>query len=358
MSPAQGFWQGAERATGRALDTAVNVGMGVRREAMAYEGLKIQRSQEARAEELGGLTKRKAELDIAQTEAENKLQPISKIFERIGVNRPEVQQYLIKYAGPRIQTGPASGLPSITPKHAREVWDAFQKDPNAIMTSAKIRAQAASRELTAITNDEIKLKPDEKKARIATLNDEIELMDNSVKRLLKAEKTLEQVEAEAKARATGTAAGTPPKTPIDQAIRTFEIQHYGKLVPQLRGTPAYIKKLTEAKKAGAMNINIAGEKFDIQKQATSGELRTGLTTNKDDKNYYEANADVFNSINKKNEVAYWDKGEGRFYDEESKIIKLSPSAIAAGWTPKKIQDAANAKAKTVQEVLRDIGLIK
>jgi len=74
--------------------------------------------------------------------------------------------------------------------------------------------------------------------------------------------------------------------------------------------------------------------------------------------HYEANAEIFNSINTQNEVAYWDKGEGRFYDEETIIIKLSNEAKAAGWTPSKIQDAANAKGKTVQDVLKDIGVIK
>ena len=156
----------------------------------------------------------------------------------------------------------------------------------------------------------------------------------------------------------GWSLSKPGGEPNDQAIRTFEIQHYGKEVPQLRGTPAYIEKLNASKKAGAVNINITEEKFNIQRKATSGEIRTGLTSNKDDKDYYEANADIFNTINDKNEIAYWDKGEGRFYDEQSKIIKLSPSAISAGWTPKKIQDAANTKGKTVQDVLKDIGLIK
>ena len=144
----------------------------------------------------------------------------------------------------------------------------------------------------------------------------------------------------------------------DQAIRTFELQNYGKLVPELRGTPVYINKLNESKKAGATNINIGVEKFDIQKQVTSGELRTSIISNKDDKDFYEANANVFNALNKKNEVSYWDKGDSRFYDEEAKIIKLSPQAISAGWTPKKIQDAADAKGKTVQEVLKEIGLLK
>ncbi|MBU1110949.1 hypothetical protein KKB83_05015, partial [Patescibacteria group bacterium] len=148
------------------------------------------------------------------------------------------------------------------------------------------------------------------------------------------------------------------KNGAGQAVQNFEMQHYGKLVPELRGSPEYVSKLYEAKKAGAMNINIAPEKFSIQKKATAGEIRTGLTTNKDDKMHYEANAEIFNSINTKNEVAYWDKGEGRFYDEETIIIKLSNEAKAAGWTPSKIQDAANAKGKTVQDVLKDIGVIK
>ena len=173
-------------------------------------------------------------------------------------------------------------------------------------------------------------------------------------------KTPEQIKLEAKARAEGTAAGTPAKL-IGQTVNDFEMQQYGKLVPELRGTKAYTDKLEKSKKAGATNINIGMEKFDIQKQATAGETRTGLITNKDDPNYFEANAQVFNSVNTKNEIAYWDKGgakAGRFYDEEAKIIKLSPAAIKKGWTPKSIQEAASAKGKTIEEVLREIGIIK
>ena len=117
--------------------------------------------------------------------------------------------------------------------------------------------------------------------------------------------------------------------------------------------------LLDQKKAGAPTMTqiIAGKKLDIQVDATAGELRGVLTSTKDDKDSFEANASQYNKINTKNEVAYWDLKDKWYGDEKTKIIKLSNFAIEAGWTPKMIQEAATKKGKTVKEVLQEIGVL-
>jgi hypothetical protein len=48
---------------------------------------------------------------------------------------------------------------------------------------------------------------------------------------------------------------------VGQSVRNFELQYYGKLVPELRGTPDYVAKLEEAKRAGAVNMRIGKRTF-------------------------------------------------------------------------------------------------
>ena len=116
--------------------------------------------------------------------------------------------------------------------------------------------------------------------------------------------------------------------------------------------------LIDQKKAGATKISIGEQKFEIQKDATAGELRGILTTAKDDKDSFEVNAHQYNKINTKNEVAYWDSKEKWYGDEKTKIIKLSPDAIKGGWTPERVQERATAKGITVKEQLIEMGIIK
>jgi len=99
---------------------------------------------------------------------------------------------------------------------------------------------------------------------------------------------------------------------------------------------------------------------DIQKfrkKVTIGETRTELSSGKDDPDAFESLSSIYNTENKRNEVAYWKTG-GMFTDEETKFIKLSKQAVKAGWTPTKVQEAANAKGMTVEAVLKELGLIK
>lgn len=160
------------------------------------------------------------------------------------------------------------------------------------------------------------------------------------------------------ARETWKRVSTKGKVP--STIETFELQYYGKPVPELRGTPEYVKKLTEAKKAGAISItqHIGAEKFGIQKGVTAGKVRTELINNKDNKKFYEANVSTFNTVNTRNEIAYWDTKEKWYGDEETKIVRLPVTLIQKGLTPKKIQEMANREGKTIKEILIDLGIVR
>ena len=92
----------------------------------------------------------------------------------------------------------------------------------------------------------------------------------------------------------------------------------------------------------------------LRRKKDIAEVHNTILGNKDNKNitsYFTA----FNTSNENNEVAYWDS---QSWDEEAKIIKLPKEAINQGWTPTKIQQAADKKGITVEEVLRRIGIIK
>lgn len=127
---------------------------------------------------------------------------------------------------------------------------------------------------------------------------------------------------------------------------------------------AWKKEVAEAG-APSMTQIIGAEKFEIRKAQTAATLRTDLLNQKDDNKFFEANADLFNKINEKNEVAYWDsppKGVSEFdawkYDEETKIIKLTKKNIEDGWTPEAIQEFAKKNNMTVKEVLQRLETIK
>ena len=104
--------------------------------------------------------------------------------------------------------------------------------------------------------------------------------------------------------------------------------------------------------------SVSEEKFKFQKEATLSELRSNIMKEKDKQNFYSANAPFFNKNNTNNEVAYWHEEPRLFGDSEAKIIKLPKQAIDAGWTPNKVQEAANARGISVRQVLVDIGIIK
>ena len=116
---------------------------------------------------------------------------------------------------------------------------------------------------------------------------------------------------------------------------------------------SFNKWYTDVKKAGASQVNIGQEKFGIQKMQTASETRTALLENKSDKEFYNANVPIFNTTNTRNEIAYWGTEKGKIYgtNEVTKIMKLPPNAIKAGWTPQRIQIAADAEGITIKNFL-------
>lgn len=96
------------------------------------------------------------------------------------------------------------------------------------------------------------------------------------------------------------------------------------------------------------------EKHDIAVGVTVGEKRAALTDNKRNKSIYGSESPQYNNMNDQNEVAFWNtKGI-----DGTKIIKLSAEALAAGYTPAKIQEKAVAEGRTIESILREAGIIE
>lgn len=95
----------------------------------------------------------------------------------------------------------------------------------------------------------------------------------------------------------------------------------------------------------------------FKKKISIGGLRTELSSDADDFNLFEAQSPIFNTENKRNEIAYWKTG-GFLTDEKTKFIKLPKQAIKVGWTSAKIQEAADTKGMTVEEVLSELGILE
>jgi hypothetical protein len=91
----------------------------------------------------------------------------------------------------------------------------------------------------------------------------------------------------------------------------------------------------------------------LKRSMTAGETRQLLE--KGNKSIYEANVDVFNTTNSRNEVAYYYEGKGK---DKTKFIKIPPTLIQRGLTPEKIQQMANTQGITVKKVLEDLGILK
>lgn len=98
----------------------------------------------------------------------------------------------------------------------------------------------------------------------------------------------------------------------------------------------------------------AEEKHKIAKAVSASGYRTALTGNERDESIFQANARLYNISNERNEIAYW-QTLGR---EKTKIVKLTLEAIKDGWTPEKVQAAAEAKVITLEQVLGELGIIK
>lgn len=95
----------------------------------------------------------------------------------------------------------------------------------------------------------------------------------------------------------------------------------------------------------------------FKRKMSIAETRSTLAGKEDDQEQFNSLSSVYNTENKRNEVAYWKTGKW-YTDEKTKFIKLSEEAVKADWTPAKVQNAANTKGMTVEEVLKELGLIK
>jgi hypothetical protein len=107
---------------------------------------------------------------------------------------------------------------------------------------------------------------------------------------------------------------------------------------------------------------LAKEKLDIQKSQTLASMRQSLTSSKGDKGLYEAYGPEYNLGNQRNEVVYWQSDPEGFWEgiktkEQTKVISIPPKQRKKGLTPKKIQEMATEYGKTVEQVLKDLGII-
>ncbi len=96
------------------------------------------------------------------------------------------------------------------------------------------------------------------------------------------------------------------------------------------------------------------KKSRVQQAISAANYRTALIEDERDESTFQANASLYNITNRRNEVAYW-QTEGR---EKTKVIKIPVGKLRDGWTPEKIQEAALAKVRTIEQVLGDLGIIK
>ena len=199
-------WTALAESTGRLPGLALNLaqlqqqGQHMRaleadfQKRLALEGQRvdIERINAGRQKDLYDVQKREANIKLKTAERDTELIPVSETLASVGVKRPAEQQFFMNYAGPYIQKGPASGLPSIQRNHAQEIYGKLLKDVDANIKLDSIRAQEAQKEIAAIdaqmTNPETsgKLKPDQvaqlQKQR-ADLVTERTIADNSVRRL-------------------------------------------------------------------------------------------------------------------------------------------------------------------------------
>lgn len=161
---------------------------------LAFEGERvgIEKINAIRQKDLYDVQKREAHIKLSATERDMELIPVSETLASLGVKRPAEQKFLMDYAGPYVQNGPASGLPSIQRNHAQEVYGKLQKDVDANIKLDTIRAREAQKEIDAIdaqmNNPETsgKLKP-EQVAQLQKQRSELVMertvSDNSVRKL-------------------------------------------------------------------------------------------------------------------------------------------------------------------------------
>lgn len=187
-----GFWQGAERATGRALTTGMQL-LNLRADQMNMaKKLEQENIRTGLLKDQFAIQKRKADLEIKQIEHDQELIPASKLFKMSGITDPDEQKFFTQYAGMMIEQGPVSGEPVIQRKNLKSVWGNFLKDENAMLTLAGLKVNTANKNIVRINeilnNPESKLKEEEQNKLAAELEKwetQKTIADNSVNQYLK-----------------------------------------------------------------------------------------------------------------------------------------------------------------------------
>ena len=115
----------------------------------------------------------------------------------------------------------------------------------------------------------------------------------------------------------------------------------------------HVYKRTEMEKdKKKKEISAAIKREEIGEKRKLGTMREALAKDDDAEETFDSYSNTYNEESRNNEVVYWHTST---FDNKTKFIKLSERNITNGWTPAKIQEAANAKGKTVEEVLTDLG---
>ena len=119
--------------------------------------------------------------------------------------------------------------------------------------------------------------------------------------------------------------------------------------------PKTKEEYMEARRAGAPSMTqiVRGEQWETKKMVGAGERKAALKSKPNDRGLFDQHAETFNRITDTNEIAIWDDTPtGVFKKPRGTIImRLPPAAIKKGWTPKKIQEEANANSMSVAEFL-------
>jgi len=157
MANNRGLWQGAERATANLANTGMRLlEYQSRREDRAEtldltkRGLELRQKQFASDEERNRLLNRKTQMDIAAQEKKEELTTFEEIFQKMGVTDKRVQDYILKYAGPYVETGPVSGKPSIQKQYGREFYNKLNADDNAVLGIVTLRGRGIKEEIASI----------------------------------------------------------------------------------------------------------------------------------------------------------------------------------------------------------------
>jgi len=369
MANNRGLWQGAERATANLANTGMRLlEYQSRREDRAEtldltkRGLELRQKQFASDEERNRLLNRKTQMDIAAQEKKEELTTFEEIFQKMGVTDKRVQDYILKYAGPYVETGPVSGKPSIQKQYGREFYNKLNADDNAVLGIVTLRGRGIKEEIASIDEQlgariMMPRKKEELLKQKVSLEAQLAAADNVAKKLMgrKAEKTTPNI--------TGVdpITGKPVRTPDVPGAEVYQKPEPSKETPeQRRAADLQIKK----------DFAIWKEKFEKE---LPDKPREGLNANQQrvlDQSLASAGSTILNNaeseavkphidfVNKylssENHIFAWVKEKG-FWGEKGKAIRVE---LPGGVTAEDVKFTAEKNKKTINDILRAKGYIK